>query len=306
MSPNTRSLSIAIIGVGRIGSSFAYQLASAGHDVTVVARPSSRRLAQLERDGGIVLTTGERAMVTSADHLDTQKAYDLVLVTVNAHQVDAVLPALRTSRAKAIQFMFITPEAARLQAAVGADRTTFGFAGVLAVLRDDGKLDLQIPKRNPKALHGDQRWVDLFEAAGMPSKLEPQMERRLRAFAPMTMSMEAVAISGMQHRRGATWAEARAGARGAKSAYAILRELGDAPYPGMPSLMSRAPLPVTTFMLWGISRARFREAIGTSQEECRGLVDLLVAEARHRGANSANVNRVLAMRPESEETLAAV
>jgi 2-dehydropantoate 2-reductase len=59
-------------------------------------------------------------------------------------------------------------------------------------------------------------------------------------------------------------------------------------------------------MLWGISRARFREAIGTSQEECRGLVDLLVAEARHRGANSANVNRVLAMRPESEETLAAV
>jgi 2-dehydropantoate 2-reductase len=306
MSSSTRSLSIAIIGVGRIGSSFAYQLAGAGHDVTVVARPGSRRLAQLERDGGIVLTTGEKATVTSAGHLDTQKAYDLVIVTVNAHQADAVLPALRASRAKAIQFMFITPEAARLKAAVGADRTTFGFAGVLAVLRDDGKLDVQIPKRNPKALHGDQRWADLFEAAGMPSKLEPQIERRLRAFAPMTMSMEAVAISGMQHKRGATWAEARVGARGVKSAYAILRELGDAPYPGMPSQMSRAPLPIATLMLWGISRSRFREAIGTSQEECRGLVDLLVAEARQRGADFTNINRVLAMRPKREETLAVV
>jgi 2-dehydropantoate 2-reductase len=85
-----------------------------------------------------------------------------------------VLPGLRSSTAKAIQFMFITPEAARLRAAAGTDRTTFGFVGVLAVLRGDGRLDLQIPKRNPKALHGDQRWADLFEAAGMPSKFEPQ------------------------------------------------------------------------------------------------------------------------------------
>lgn len=306
MSPTKRSLSIAIIGVGRIGSSFAYQLARAGNDVTVVARPGSRRLAQLQRDGGIVLTTGEKAMVTTAGHLDTQKTYDLVIVTVNAHQVDAVLPALRSSRAKAIQFMFVTTEAARLKAAAGSDRTTFGFAGVIAVLRDDGKLELQIPKRSPKALHGDQRWVDLFEDAGMPSKLEPDIERRLRASAPMTMSMEAVAISGMQHKRGATWAEARVGARGAKSAYAILRELGDSPYPGMPSMMSRAPLPMVTLVLWGCSRARFREAIGTSQEECRGLVDLLVAEARQGRANSASIDRVLALRPEREQTLAAV
>jgi predicted dinucleotide-binding enzyme len=42
MSSSTPSLSIAIIGVGRIGSSFAYQLAGAGHDVIVVARPGSR------------------------------------------------------------------------------------------------------------------------------------------------------------------------------------------------------------------------------------------------------------------------
>lgn len=48
-------LSIAILGVGRIGSTFAYQLSQAGHEVTVVALPGSSRLKQLQRDNGIVL-----------------------------------------------------------------------------------------------------------------------------------------------------------------------------------------------------------------------------------------------------------
>ena len=37
-------LSIAVLGVGRIGSTFAYQLSRAGHEVTVIARPDSPRL----------------------------------------------------------------------------------------------------------------------------------------------------------------------------------------------------------------------------------------------------------------------
>ncbi len=51
-------LSIAVIGIGGIGSTFAYYLARAGHDVTVVARPGSPRLQQLQREGGIVRDTG--------------------------------------------------------------------------------------------------------------------------------------------------------------------------------------------------------------------------------------------------------
>ena len=102
-------LSLAIIGVGRIGSAFAYQLARAGHDVTVVARPGSRRLTQLQRDRGIVLTTGERANVTIADHLDEETPFDLVIVTTLAHQVDPLLRALRCSQARCVHFMFVTP-----------------------------------------------------------------------------------------------------------------------------------------------------------------------------------------------------
>ena len=148
-STPTSPLSIAIIGAGRIGSAYAYQLARAGHDVTVVARAGSRRLSQLQRDHGIVLTTGERANVTVAEHLDEQAPFDLVIVTTLAHQVGPLLPALQRSQARCVHLMFVTPEAGRLRAAIGARRATFGMAAVLATLDSDGKLGLTIPGPSP-------------------------------------------------------------------------------------------------------------------------------------------------------------
>jgi 2-dehydropantoate 2-reductase len=295
MSAPTSPLSVAVIGAGRIGSAFAYQLRRAGHDVTVVARPGSRRLAQLQRDRGIVLTAGDRASVTVADHLDEQEPFDLVIVTTLAHQVDALLPALQRSQARCVHFMFVTPEAERLRSAVGARRATFGMAAVLATLDSDGRLGLTIPKA--KAMQGDQRWVDLFQAAGMPSTLERDMGRWLRSQTPLTIAMEGVAVAGMRHKRGATWAEAKTGARGLRAGFSILRELGETPYPGSKNQISRAPRFVLTLILWGVSRSRYRETVGNSAEECRGLIDLLAAEGGQSPALRKAVDAVLALRP---------
>jgi 2-dehydropantoate 2-reductase len=295
MSTPTSPLSVAVIGAGRIGSAFAYELRRAGHDVTVVARPGSRRLAQLQHDRGIVLTTGERASLTVADHLDEQAPFDLVIVTTLAHQVDALLPALHRSQARCVHFMFVTPEAERLRSAVGARRATFGMAAVLATLDSDGRLGLTIPKT--RAMQGDQRWVDLFQAAGMPSTLERDMGRWLRSQTPLTIAMEGVAVAGMRHKRGATWAEAKTGARGLRAGFSILRELGETPYPGSKNQISRAPRFVLTLILWGVSRSRYRETVGNSSEECRGLIDLLAAEGRQNPALREAVEAVLALRP---------
>ncbi len=70
-------LRIAVLGCGRIGSTFAFHLARGGHDVTVVARPGSVRLDQLRRNGGILDATGARAQVQVAGQLDEQARYDL-------------------------------------------------------------------------------------------------------------------------------------------------------------------------------------------------------------------------------------
>ena len=255
--------------------------------MTVVARPGSRRLTQLQRDGGIVLAGGGRASLTVADHLDEQAPFDLVIVTVLAHQAVDLLPALQASRARCIHFMFVTPEAALLRSAVGANRATFGMAAVLATLDSTGKLELSIPKT--KGMHGDQRWVDLFEAAGMPSALEEDMGRWLRSQVPLTIAMEGVAVAGMQHQRGATWAEARTGAKTLRAGYAILRGLGETPYPGVKNQISRAPRPLLR------SSCGPRPAAGTARRS--GARPRSAAASSTSWPPRAGVSRSCAQRP---------
>ena len=129
---SSQSLQIAVLGVGGIGSTFAFQLARDGHAVTAIARPGSARLQQLQRDSGIVNSKGERAEMRVLLGLDEHTPYDLVIVTLLAHQVDAVLPASKRSTARWIKFMFINFEPVRLQDAVGPDRCSFGMPFVQA------------------------------------------------------------------------------------------------------------------------------------------------------------------------------
>ena len=139
--PPPSSLRIAVLGAGKIGSAFASQLARVGgHDVTVIARPGSVRLGQLERDNAIIDTKGERASVRVSSELDEQVPYDLVIVTLLAYQMAALLPTLRRSAAKCIQFMFNTFHPERLQEAIGVERCAFGMPFVRATLDGDGRL----------------------------------------------------------------------------------------------------------------------------------------------------------------------
>src|SRR5215469_2448800 len=167
-------LSIALIGAGKIGSTFAYRLAGVGHDVTVIARPDSLRLQQLQRDQGIILKTGERAEVRVADKLDEEAAYNLVVVTTPAHPVEAVLPALQRSKAQCVQFMFVTFEPERSRDAIGSHRCRFGMPAVMATMDSEARTKATIIS-SLKTLHGDQRWVELFSSARMPSAFEPEM-----------------------------------------------------------------------------------------------------------------------------------
>ncbi len=179
--PEPPRLRIAILGAGRIGSAFAFQLVrKGGHDVTVIARPGSMRLEQLERDQAIVDVKGARASVHVADKLDEATRYDLLIVTLLAHQTDPLLPALQRSAARCIQFMFNTFEPERLEAAIGAGRCAFGMPFVQATLDGDGKLKVVIGAGGQKSIMSQQRWVDVFNGAGLPAALEPNMPLWLR------------------------------------------------------------------------------------------------------------------------------
>ena len=295
---SSQSLRIAVLGAGNIGSAFAFQLARVGHhDVTVIARPGSIRLQQLQRDNGVVNVKGERANVRVLDALDEQVPYDLVLVTLLAHQMDAVLPALQRSTAKCIQFMFNIFDPERLRDAIGADRCSFGLAFVQASLNQDGKLKATIGAGGQKSKMSEQVWVDVFRAAGLPAVREPNMLLWLRCHVPLCIAFEGVSVAGVVRGGGASWDESLVMARGMQESFSLITRLGYRLYPSGKAWLNASPVWVVAGMLWSVSRIRsFRELLATGIGECRALVDVLVAAASHL-ETPVSVAKIEAMKP---------
>jgi 2-dehydropantoate 2-reductase len=272
---------IAILGPGRIGSAFAFQLVRVGgHDVTVVGRPGSDRLAQLKVDQAIVNDKGERAIVRVDGGIDPTERYDLIIVTLMAHQVAAVLPALRASPAGSILFMFNTFQPELLEAAI-EERCALGMPFIQSNFEADGRLKTSIGAGGQKSLIGEQRWVDLFNTAGLPAAFEPKMPLWLRSHAPLCVAFESVSVAAIRRGGGASWGEAVVLARGVHAAFGLIKSLGYAVYPRSKQVLDRSPSSIVAAMLWGMSRIQsFRELLATGMVECRSLIGAMVSAAR--------------------------
>lgn len=295
---SSRSRRIAVVGMGGIGSTFAFHFARVGgHEVTAIARPDSPRLRQLQRDGGVVNEAGERAALRVADVLDEAVAYDLVLVTLPAYQAEAVLPALQRSAAKRIQFMCNTFHPERLQTTVGAARCSFGMPFVQGSIDPAGVLHAKVGAGGRKTIMDDRESVRLFTEAGIPAVVEPDMPLWLRCHVPVCVAFESVSVAAMRRGKGASWAEARQIARGMREAFTLIRRLGYPLYPAGKSRLHAMPLVLTGSMLWFVSRiASFRELLATGANECRALTDELTADAM-RAKPPVSVEAIAAMKP---------
>lgn len=293
-------LKIAVLGAGKIGSTFASRLARVGgHDVTVVARPDSVRLQQLRRDEAIIDVDGQRAGVRVLDTLDEETPYDLVIVTLLDHQTHAMLPNLQRSAARCVQFMFNTFHPERLQEAIGPARCAFGMPFVQATLDGEGRLKATIGAGGQKTIMSDQRWVDAFNAAGLPAAVEPDMPLWLRCHVPLCIAFESVAVAGERRGGGASWREALVLARGVHACFAVIKGLGYTIYPTAKKLIDASPIPVLAATLWSLSRVSgFREVLATGKAECEILVDVMLAAAPAT-QRPADLLRIRAMKPSS-------
>ena len=296
--PSSQPLRIAVLGVGGIGSTFAFQLARTGHhDVTAIARPGSRRLQQLQRDGGIVDIRGERADMRVIDTLDEHTPYDLVIVTLLAHQVDVVLPALQRSAAKCVQFMFNTFDPERLRDTVSAERCSFGMPFVQATLREEGRLEAKIGGSGQKSRMNRQSWVDVFNAAGLPAVFEPDMLLWLRCHVPLCIAFESASVAGARRGGGASWSQSMTLAHGVRECSTLIQRLGYRLYPSGKARLYAGPAWVIASILWSLSRVpSFRELLATGAGECRALVDV-VATAASRANPAVSLARIQAMKP---------
>lgn len=272
-------MKIAVVGLGGIGSTFAFRLAKAGHEVTAVAR--GQRLEQLQRDGAVVSATGERAAVVASAALDPTIAWDLVLVTVLVSQVDAVLPALAASSARTVMFMFNTFEPfERLREVVGPARFAFGFPAILARV-DGGVLKSEIVSRGMVTTVTDPAWAEVFTGAGIAATVHADMESWLRTHAAMVVPF--MILSGLSYARqaGVSWTEATNLARAMHEGLGLVRALGNTITPAPMGVLNWLPTSVVASLLWTVSRVGgvLRQAGAAGFGEPRALIDAMVAAA---------------------------
>jgi 2-dehydropantoate 2-reductase len=274
---------IAIVGTGAIGSAFALQLAGAGHSVSVVAR--GLRLEQLQRDNGVITRSGRHVALQVSPALDTTTPWDLVLVTVRAPQVDAILPALQASAAKTVMFMFNTFEPLdRLRDAVGAARFAFGFPAVIAHLRD-GKLQYQIPTRGQITTVTDAGWAKVFSDSGIRSVAHGDMHSWLRTHAAFVIPVLAIGALVQGRGAGISWREAYSFARALSAGLRVVSQLGNTITPSGMVTVSRIPMPAVALFFWSISRTKAMRELGAQGAgEARMLIDQMSAAAADQTA----------------------
>ena len=284
------TMNILLIGPGRIGSTFAFHLALAGHTVNVLAR--GHRLEELRRDPAIVAVDGRRAPVAVLNAIDQTVPYDLVLVTILSHHVDVLIPELAASRAKTILFMFNTfDKTDKWRDALGAERLIHGFPNMQAFF-ESGKLRSVIDGPGMVTTVSSAKWADVIQQAGMPTEVEADMDSFLRTHVAFAVPLM---IAGQwTWKRGSelSWPEARRLTAAMLEALALVRSLGQTVKPAVVAFLAKLPFPMLTSVVWLFSRTSSVKKLGEfGPAEVRGLIDAMVA------AGPGQTAKVLAIRP---------
>lgn len=205
-------------------------------------------------------------------------------------------PSLVRSTARCVQFMFNTFRPEQLRDAVSAERCAFGMPFVRGLIDSNGRLKAVIG-RSQKTLMSEPRWVDLFNAAGMPAAHEPDMPLWLRCHVPLCVAFESVAVAGERRGGGASWDKALVLARGIHASFGLIRALGYPIYLTAKKRLDRFPAPVLAAMLWSLSRIRsFREVLATGKAECEVLVNDMARSAQS-AKQPVDMRRIEAMKP---------
>ncbi|GAA2610917.1 MULTISPECIES: ketopantoate reductase family protein [Streptomyces] len=189
-------MKLLVYGAGVCGSLLAAHLYEAGRDVTLLAR--GPRLASLRRHGVQLAEEDSPAVrqVPAPVVEDPAGGYDLVIVTVRTHQVDAVLESLARVDGDVLFLHNWAAGAQPLEAAIGRGRALLGFPPALAGGTMDGdvvryralsfmagRVPMPIGEPHGHTTPRSERIVREFRAANIKVKAEPRMDAWLKTHA---------------------------------------------------------------------------------------------------------------------------
>jgi 2-dehydropantoate 2-reductase len=176
---------ILVLGAGGIGGYFGGRLAQAGIDTTFLVRP--RRREQIERDGLVIESPHGNARIEARTLLaaDVKPAYDAVLFTCKAYDLDSAMDAVAPAMmgdAVLVPLLNGISHLERLDARFGQERVMGGVAQINATLRRDGvvvngdKLHRVVfGERDKRTTPRSQALADAFARTIVDWKLSPDI-----------------------------------------------------------------------------------------------------------------------------------
>jgi 2-dehydropantoate 2-reductase len=178
-------MKILILGAGVIGTIYAWQLSNSCHDVTLFVRTSN--LEKIRRDGIHIRCRDERTKKSAliettyhpvvGDKLSPQDDYDLIIVSVRAHQLEDVLPILAEGPSKAHILFFCQNwwGEEKIRQFLPAGKYLFGFsrlvggwrteAGIECILFDNPGLVTMLGEPDGQVTSRLQNLREVFEKA---------------------------------------------------------------------------------------------------------------------------------------------
>lgn len=140
-------MKILVFGAGVIGTTYAWQLSNAGHDVVLLVREGKHE--KIERDGIRIRCKDERRKQTISTEVtyrpkvtaefSPEDKFDLILVSVRAHQLEDILPMLSDCAGKA-DILFFSNNwwgEERIRKFLSPEKYLFGFSRLVGGWRTE-------------------------------------------------------------------------------------------------------------------------------------------------------------------------
>jgi len=188
-------MKVLMFGAGVIGTTYAWQLSNAGHDVSLLVRKGKR--AEIERDGILIRCRDERNKKPApvevtyrpvvVDELNVIDNYDLIILSVRAHQLEAVLPILaqRSGKADILFFENNWWGEEKIGRLLSPEKYFFGFSRLVGGWRsgnqveciffDNQELVTMIGERHGQATPRLQNLYDVFKKANLKPHIGPDI-----------------------------------------------------------------------------------------------------------------------------------
>ena len=186
-------MKILVFGAGVLGCNLANNLFRAGRDVTLLARGAWAE--EIQRNGLRIKNSISRRTAVSripvAAELSPEDAYDVIFVAVRYTQIEAIIEALRASRAKTIIFVGNNVRASETAALLPEKNVLFAFTSA-AGHRESNYVDsVDLRKITVGPLRGAPSQESLIQEifAGTKYKVtyEPNMEDYLLCHAAFVL-----------------------------------------------------------------------------------------------------------------------